>query len=319
MRRLRKAQGLSAQQVSDATAKLGAPMPRTVLSNLENGRRGNITVAEVLVLARVLKVPPATLIFPLGREERAEPLPDQWVEPSWAIDWLAGQSFFDDASREAAQHSPISLIRKHQRLTSSLSATISERDSARAEYARLDNALGPSAERYRMVRDLLREAIETRASLTEQVYSARRKVKDVLARKAMHEVEFNHVSQDRDPADREVKLAALRRKDSQRELERIEHELARVEQGLMHARHQEEELRTSEVASARDFQALAYLKEKVDRLEKEAIARGSEISALRHHLTSIGLKEPLLPSDVAEFLIFQQGADHSQAADKEND
>lgn len=91
VRRLRLERGMSAQRLSDACTELGAPIPRTVLSNLENGRRGNVTVAELFVLAKALSVPPATLVFPVGLEASVEVLPGTEVSSEAAVDWVAGR------------------------------------------------------------------------------------------------------------------------------------------------------------------------------------------------------------------------------------
>lgn len=92
MRRLRVEQGLSAQQLADRCAELGMSIPRTVISNIENGRRVNITVAEVLVLGGALGVPPGDLIFPAGTLPEVEILPGRITNTLDAIEWLAGET-----------------------------------------------------------------------------------------------------------------------------------------------------------------------------------------------------------------------------------
>lgn len=92
VRRHRDAQGLSAQQLADRCADLGMPIGRSVLANFESGRRPSISLPELLVLAKALGVPPITLLFPIGREETAEPLPDHPV-PTWlALGWFTGEN-----------------------------------------------------------------------------------------------------------------------------------------------------------------------------------------------------------------------------------
>lgn len=92
VRRHRLARGMSAQQLSDACSKLGAPMPRTVISNIENGRRTNISVAEVMVLAQALDVPPIALIFPAGYVDEVEYLPDRKIDPIRAVNAFSGKT-----------------------------------------------------------------------------------------------------------------------------------------------------------------------------------------------------------------------------------
>jgi len=53
---LRRDRGLSAAQLADRTMAAGAPgLNRSVLANIETGRRNFVTVDEVAVLARVLE------------------------------------------------------------------------------------------------------------------------------------------------------------------------------------------------------------------------------------------------------------------------
>ena len=44
---------MSAQQLSDRTGELGMLSPRSVLANLESGRRETVSAAEIMVLAAV--------------------------------------------------------------------------------------------------------------------------------------------------------------------------------------------------------------------------------------------------------------------------
>ncbi len=62
--------GLSAQDLADRTSRLGYAVSRNTVASMENGRKEQVTVQEVLVLARALQVSPIALLFPvtLGRE-----------------------------------------------------------------------------------------------------------------------------------------------------------------------------------------------------------------------------------------------------------
>src|SRR6266516_5250756 len=59
IRRHRRALGLSAQKLADRCEQLGFAVPRSVIANLENGYREALSVAELLVLAFALDIPPA--------------------------------------------------------------------------------------------------------------------------------------------------------------------------------------------------------------------------------------------------------------------
>ncbi|MFD9813693.1 helix-turn-helix domain-containing protein [Streptomyces sp. NPDC059080] len=89
--RYRRNQGMSAQALSDRCTDLGMAVPRAVISNLENGRRTSVSVAEILVLAAALDIPPAALVFPVGYTEETEALPGANVPPFEAVRWFAGE------------------------------------------------------------------------------------------------------------------------------------------------------------------------------------------------------------------------------------
>ena len=88
--RHRKARGMSVQALSEAVEALGVTIQRPVLSNLENGRRHTISVAEWLVIAAALGIPPAQLLAPAGFEDELEVLPGVTVPTYDALLWLRG-------------------------------------------------------------------------------------------------------------------------------------------------------------------------------------------------------------------------------------
>lgn len=136
LRARRKELGLSAQDVTDACAALGYPIPRTVIANLESGRRASVDVAELLVLAEVLGVPPITLLFPLGTAPTIEVLPGREVSMWDAVAWVTGES------REEAMKTPtqtvLNMFREHGILVSvaMLSRELGEEKRREAALAR---------------------------------------------------------------------------------------------------------------------------------------------------------------------------------------
>jgi transcriptional regulator with XRE-family HTH domain len=81
---------LSAQQLADETERLGYPMTRSQIANYENGRKLSLDVAELLVLAEALKVPPVALLFGGPPDKDVEILPD-WPGPAFCgIAWFCG-------------------------------------------------------------------------------------------------------------------------------------------------------------------------------------------------------------------------------------
>jgi transcriptional regulator with XRE-family HTH domain len=83
-----------ANWLADETRRLGYPISRAAIANYESGRKKGLDVAELLVLAAALKVPPLALMFPQLPDGPVEVLPG--VETtSWnAAAWFTGE---DDA------------------------------------------------------------------------------------------------------------------------------------------------------------------------------------------------------------------------------
>ena len=92
IRQRRKARGMSAEDLAAACADLGLPIPRSTLADLENGRRASISVAEWLVIAAALDVPPVMLLCPVGTAGTAEVLPGAEAPAYRAAQWVAGEA-----------------------------------------------------------------------------------------------------------------------------------------------------------------------------------------------------------------------------------
>src|SRR5260370_22197613 len=65
----------SAQWLSDRTDELGHRVSRSVIADMENGRRRYITAAELIVLAAALETAPVALLYPAPYDESVEYLP----------------------------------------------------------------------------------------------------------------------------------------------------------------------------------------------------------------------------------------------------
>lgn len=77
-----------------ATERLGFKVSRTSISQLENGNRTSISVAEWLVLAAALEVPPALLLYPSYPYGTVEYLPKEHKPAHTATDWISGRNSF---------------------------------------------------------------------------------------------------------------------------------------------------------------------------------------------------------------------------------
>lgn len=73
------------------TASLGHRVSRGGLSQLESGNRRSISVAEWLVLAAALEVPPLLLLWPKYPDGRVNMLPEFRVDTFDAHKWVAGR------------------------------------------------------------------------------------------------------------------------------------------------------------------------------------------------------------------------------------
>ena len=90
VRELRKTQGLSAQELADRTTTLGHEVKRSVISDMEIGRRPTVALPDIFVLARALSVPPIALIAPAASGSAIEVLAGDAVDTWAAVDWING-------------------------------------------------------------------------------------------------------------------------------------------------------------------------------------------------------------------------------------
>jgi transcriptional regulator with XRE-family HTH domain len=127
----RQEQRLSAQAVADRCADLGMPsLTRQVIAFIENGRRESVSVAELLVLAAALDIPPAELLWPLQNDTHKifEFLPGQDSTPWAAARWFAGTGDMWPGQSTAWQW----LSGHDQLVARALDGSWDERDVARA-------------------------------------------------------------------------------------------------------------------------------------------------------------------------------------------
>jgi transcriptional regulator with XRE-family HTH domain len=133
---------MTQQQLADRTAELGMPIPRSVLANLESGRRETVSVAEVLILAAALNVAPIELICPVGFDKQTEMLPGREMDPLDATRWVTGELKLE--LREAAtrfrqpgtaEQSSTYLVEYHDELINRLRSQEFEVDRAASDAA----------------------------------------------------------------------------------------------------------------------------------------------------------------------------------------
>jgi transcriptional regulator with XRE-family HTH domain len=131
VRRFRDERGMSAQDVADATAELGYPIQRSVIANLENGRRVSVDLAEFLVLAKALDVPPVALLVPAGEVGEMEILPGQICSTDDALQWITGETMLDDELDEDTVELLFDDLRRHRQGVQNLLRSISRAEEYR--------------------------------------------------------------------------------------------------------------------------------------------------------------------------------------------
>ncbi|NMD62710.1 UNVERIFIED_ORG: hypothetical protein FNL38_104427 [Nocardia globerula] len=89
----RTARGWTAARLSEETEKLGHSIHRVAIGKLENGHRGaKFDVAELVILAEALDIPPVQLLFPKLVNGECEYLPGK-TETSWrALQRFTGET-----------------------------------------------------------------------------------------------------------------------------------------------------------------------------------------------------------------------------------
>lgn len=90
----RKELNLTASALAERTADLGYPVSRVAIGKIETGHReGKFDLAELMVLAAALSVPPVALVFPHLPDGDVELLPGRPPTSSAdAMRWFSGES-----------------------------------------------------------------------------------------------------------------------------------------------------------------------------------------------------------------------------------
>jgi hypothetical protein len=87
----------SAQWLSDRTDELGQRVSRSVISDLELGRRRYVTTAELIILSAALATSPVGLIFPGPYDRTIDLIPSEQATELDAVEWFSGlQNIYRD-------------------------------------------------------------------------------------------------------------------------------------------------------------------------------------------------------------------------------
>ncbi|MFE1405218.1 helix-turn-helix domain-containing protein [Streptomyces sp. NPDC058770] len=184
VRRRRKELGWSAQDLADKCEEIGHPIPRNVIANMESGRRSNLPLVDVMVMAEALNTPPICLLYPVGYVEDVQRLPLQ--HPTTALDalrWFTGEETDlgadDDMLRYfRAHHAAEDQLRKarrdedYARYHAETAPNADRKAEALRSQARAAEAADAAASRLRRVRAFIREEGVTPPSLWPDLATA---------------------------------------------------------------------------------------------------------------------------------------------------
>ncbi|MBE7699235.1 helix-turn-helix transcriptional regulator [Oerskovia sp. Sa1BUA8] len=86
---LRKERGVSARELSERCEGLGYPIPRSTIANIESGRKRELPVQELAVLAAALNLAPLALLY--DSEHMQPVLPNKERTLGEALLWFSGE------------------------------------------------------------------------------------------------------------------------------------------------------------------------------------------------------------------------------------
>lgn len=145
LKRYRKARGWTQPDLADRCKAAGLDWDRSIVANVENGRRGAIALHELLILAYLLAVPPVLLILPMETGELVEVVPGVEIHPDLALKWITGEVEPVDSTQAIAAHVDMGTFARDSRplaLYRRFDASLAERDRAEREVSRAERVHG---------------------------------------------------------------------------------------------------------------------------------------------------------------------------------
>ncbi len=99
VREVRSRHQMTAQDLAERMTTLGLPWNRTTVVKLENGRRENVSVTELLVLAEALATAPVNLLVPVT-DEPYQVTPARTESSDVVREWVRGNKPLPGTSTE---------------------------------------------------------------------------------------------------------------------------------------------------------------------------------------------------------------------------
>ncbi|MFI9273911.1 helix-turn-helix domain-containing protein [Kitasatospora sp. NPDC052896] len=113
IRATRDTAGLTVPELAQRCADRGLAIPRTTITNLETGRRTSVDLAEFLVIADALGVPPISLLFPIGTAATVDVLPGREVSTWDAVAWFTGETASTEVAPAGSERELLDTFRAH--------------------------------------------------------------------------------------------------------------------------------------------------------------------------------------------------------------
>jgi transcriptional regulator with XRE-family HTH domain len=127
----------SAQDIADRTAELGYAMSRAQIANYESGRKKNLDIAELLIIAAALDIPPLVLLYPDLPAGDVEIIPNCPGNSFDAYLWAAGLvPPFLNTGTPSKGSQLIAAVRRRHELMADLAGLLVEKSKARNDTAR---------------------------------------------------------------------------------------------------------------------------------------------------------------------------------------
>lgn len=159
VKELRKDKGWSAADlVAKCEARGLTGLTRSIVANLESGRRAYVTVEELFTFATVFDVPPPMLYIPLEDEQFAV-TPNTVVSPWRVLRWIRGEEPLtqeDVAFWRTETEAAYELDKQHRRVQGDVQNA--ERGLRRAEFQGSSDAQVAAREQYARALEALAEA-----------------------------------------------------------------------------------------------------------------------------------------------------------------
>lgn len=106
----------SAQWLADQTRGLGYEVSRSLISDLENGRRRYVTTAELIILAAALNTSPVALMYPGPYQSDVDALPHVDLAGLSAAQWFSGIEWYADMAVGDRAESSATWLGAHSQL-----------------------------------------------------------------------------------------------------------------------------------------------------------------------------------------------------------